>query len=91
MLIFCHTDSREGLTKFTRYGKPLLQYHVACSNVGRTNNELRSYYVMWPMGIGDDNIKHMQAYGIPVVGRYTQCLDEYGMRVLGSATYSEQC
>ena len=58
-----------------RFGNPNMGRAGACQGITRTPYELRNKYLMWPLGIGNRNTQYMEAYGIPIVGRYTQYLD----------------
>ena len=52
---------------------------------------MHHHVMMWPYGISYANRRYMQAYGIPIVGRYTQCLDEYAMPVLEGSQRVVDC
>ena len=89
--MFCLTDATEGLTEYHRYGSSDTAHMLACFAISSTPWILMNRYVMWPFGIGEDNLQFVKAYGIPIVGRYALYLDEYGIPVLGGSQRVVQC
>ena len=92
MLLFCLTDSTEGLPERHRYGSADTAHRLACLVISSTPWLLMNKHVMWPFGMGEDNLQFVKAYGIPIVGRDIQYLDESGMiPVLGGSQRVVQC